>query len=173
MPYKLVESLDVVKAAQRRLRSFLDERQDVGLPPVLSSSDGQPWWLFQETLQVTIESTQGVACVLAVRGGWAPPNQHNTARFPRLMTEFYADPRREDTTLDVRVRDAENKIRRAHLAFDHVLNRVRGGDEWWGVSDDDPGIRVVSSLRMQEIEYFPVPDGDGVTRAQVFYALVL
>lgn len=144
------------------LRRFL-----VGIPEVTATvgSDLQ-WdsWIFRERLYAMVEGSGEVAVVLNTAGAWTSPNAHNTLRTPRLLIEIYADPTR-NSAKQIHERDAGDKALTTFEAIDRYLHNVSGHATMW----DD--LRIVKSTRLDEPELFDVPDGDGLIRAQVFYAV--
>jgi hypothetical protein len=132
-------------------------------------------WLFQERLFTVVEQSQQCAVVLAQRGNWTSPNPGGTIRFPRLLTEIWADPDRVGRS-DVDPLSAKDKILLAHEAIDVHLHNVDSEVLWWptdpitGYRPAD-SVRVIKSSRAGELDFFPVPDGDGMMRATVFYNL--
>ncbi len=132
---------------------------------VVGTTDMGTPMLFQHQLYGTVQSTSKTAAVVGYGGGWAGGNEHNTLRFPRLSLELWVDPLRDN---DGNVKEPGEVYRRmnvAFAAFDKVLHRPQGGIQWWGT------IRTLSSVRSGEPSVYPVPDGDGLLRAQTFYAV--
>ena len=126
--------------------------------------EGSPW-LFQNSLKVNVEGTSGNAAVISYGGGWSGGNEHNTLNFPRLSVELWVDPIRD---ADKNVTDPDESFRRldaVYKVFDRVLHRAQGGTQMWGA------VRTLSSLRQSEPLMYAVPDGDGLLRGQVYYAV--
>jgi hypothetical protein len=150
---------DYVLAARRYLAAQAPVRA------VLGSDALWDTWLFQMKLQATLEGSESVACVLSPGGNWTTPNEHNTARFPRLRVEFFADPTR-DAARNVVTASTWAKLSAAYDAIDPYLHWM-GGEQMWG------DVRVIGSKRLGELDYSPVQDGDGGGYAVVYYGLVL
>lgn len=147
---------DLVQGAARYLKA-----ESTVLAVVGRTEMGTPM-VFQYAPIGPIEGTSMTAAVLGYGGGWAGGNDHNTLRFPRLSLELWVDPYRRDGHMHL----PEERYRRLDVvfqAFDRLLHRVGGGEQWWGT------VRTISSLRAAEPVIFTVPDGDGLLRAQVFY----
>jgi hypothetical protein len=139
---------------------------DTALTDLLGKDDVWDTWIFQDRLYAAIERSGAVAVVLEARGAWTSPNMHNTMRFPRLWVGYYADPSR-DAAGNVTEYDAADKIEAVHALVDRHLHRPQGGEVMWGA------LRVIDAHRMGEPDYFPVKDGDGMTRAEVTYGVTL
>lgn len=167
LPSALIASADLAVAAHRKL---------VTVPGIVSSLGSSSAvgpvgvWLFVQELQAVVEGSGRVAAVLREDGAWARPNQHNTARFPRLSVEIYADSSRDATGAIVR-RDAANRARVVWERFQEVLHRVDGFSEIWGSTQTDPGMRVWGSQLMSLPDVDDVPDWDGGKRLQCHYGL--
>jgi hypothetical protein len=159
-------TLDVALAARRFLAAIPACRAVLGP----SGADTESTvWLFTRSMSVVVEGTSRCAAVLSVAGPWARPNEHNTARFPRLQLEIFADPSRSGGAITTR--DAEARAWAAWDPFDKVLHRPRGFSEMWGAKDSDLGLRVWGSLRTSDPDTFPTPDWDGGQRLLVHYGL--
>lgn len=163
----LSASSDLAVAAHRKLLAVPGVTDALG-----SSGVGSPVgvWLFVRELQVVVEGTGKAAAVLREAGGWARPNLHNTARFPRLSLEIYADSSR-DAAGAVARRDAESRARAAWESFQSVLHRVDAFAEVWGKATGDSGMRVWGSQLMSLPDVYPVDDWDGGVRLQCHYGL--
>lgn len=150
-------------------RGFLTQQPEIY--NVLGSDEIWDIWLFQEKLYVNVEQSQSVACVLKQQGSWTSPNMHNTARFPRLITEFYADPDRDERQNNEFPLSAKDKILRAHVVLDRFLHFARMTEQWWPDIAAPGAMRILNSSRQGELEFVEVPDGDGMMRGQVTYAV--
>jgi hypothetical protein len=154
-----VDTDDLVSGALTFLRT------QPGVLAALSTTDAGTPMLFQHRLFVRLEGTGAIAAVIGRGGGWSSANDYNTARFPRLSLEIWADPIRGGTN---HVRDPGEVWRRieaAFVAFDRVLHRTSGGVQWWGT------VRTISSTRNAEPLTYVVPDGDGMLRTIAYYAV--
>jgi hypothetical protein len=127
---------------------------------------GQPTvGIFQYRTWAPIEGSQKTCVVLSNEGGWATPNLTNTLNFPRLTINIWADPMRDEQNM---VTDPPEVMRRAYRTFkvfDRFLHRPGGEDVMFGT------LRIISSVRLTEPVIYMVPDGDGLVRCQVVYAL--
>jgi hypothetical protein len=126
--------------------------------------DGTPW-LFQQDLWQDLEGTGGTAAVIVVDSGWAAPNTYNTMRFPRLQLDLYADPIRDPARNITQPGETRRRLARLFDVFDQRLHQPAGREQFWG------DIRVIGSIRLGEPSTVAVPEGDGLTRLQVFYAI--
>lgn len=121
--------------------------------------------IFQYRPWATIEGTSTTCAVLTSDGGWAGANLHNTLRFPRLTLNLWCDPIRDSSR---NVIDPGEVMRRAfntYRVFDRYLHRTGGDDVMFG------SLRTVSSTRLTEPSIIVIPDGDGLVRLQVTYAV--
>lgn len=145
-----------------------------GVTDALGSSDGQEFagvWLFVRELQVVVEGSGSAAAVIREEGAWARPNGHNTARFPRLSLEIFADSSRDLSTGRVVRRDAEHRARAVWERFDPIFHRVTGFSEIWGSTATDPGMRVWGSQLMSLPDIYDINDWEGGKRLQCHYGL--
>lgn len=126
---------------------------------VLGTTDAGTPRLFQYELFGVMEGTGSTAAVIGRGGGWDGGNEHNTTRFPRLTLELWADPMRDVT----KPGEVWRRIDAALDAFDRVLHRPQGGEQWWGT------VRTISCVRGSEPLVYPVPDGDGLLRGIAYY----
>jgi hypothetical protein len=150
---------DIVQGAVKYLVALTDIKAVLG-----AETDGTPW-LFQHTLWVTMEQSQGTAAVIQHAGGWAGANEHNTLRFPRLGLEIWADPIRDSGGNVTAPGETQRRIQAAYDAFDKRLHRPAPATQMWGT------VRTVSCVRLGEPTIYLVPDGDGLLRLQGFYAV--
>lgn len=160
-------AIDVVAATRKYLA------QQAAVSATLGSDSVWDLWLFQDKLLTRVESSGKIACVLKQKGSWTAPNTHNTARFPRLITEFYADPDRDSKNNVVTPLSAKDRILTAHEVIDSYLHNVSGKAQWWPSLGAPGACRVFASARQGELDWFDVPDGDGVLQGTVSYALSL
>lgn len=122
-------------------------------------------FLFQRRLWVEMEGTSSTACLVFSDGGWSSANLHNSARFPRLSLEIWADPIRDSQNNVTDPGEVWRRINRAYKTIDRYLHRPQGGDQMWG------SVRTIDSTRMAEPTAYEVPDGDGLLRLLVSYAV--
>lgn len=162
---------DLALAAHRRLSQVAGIRAVLGpLPPGSAAST----WLFTRDLGVVVEGTGLAAAVLSVQSGWARPNAHNTASFPRLVVQIYADSQRGLNSAVVR-QDAPARAWWAHAAFRKVLHRTDAFSEVWGAdplaSPSDPGMRVWGCQELAEPDLEPLQDWPGGVLLRAEYGL--
>jgi hypothetical protein len=157
--------IDLVAAA----RGYLALQPE--LYSVLGSSQDWDIWLFQEKSYVRVESSQQTACVLKQMGSWTSPNSWNHMRFPRLQVEFWADPDRDEKANNAEPLSAKDKILAAHNVIDNFLHFTMLSEQWWPEISATAPMRILNSTRQGELEFAEVPDGDGLMRAIVFYAI--
>lgn len=165
--FTLSASTDLALAARRKLASVPGV---VGALGSFFASGSAEVWLFVRELQVVVEGSGQAAAVLREDGAWARPNPHNTARFPRLSVEIYADCSRDANGAIAR-RDAEARARTVWGQFNSFLHRVDGFSEVWGSTSTDPGMRVWGSQLMSLPDVFDVPDWDGGKRLHGHFGL--
>lgn len=148
-------------------------RELMGRPEIttlVGTSDSFSSWIFRWRLYVDVEGTSQCAIVLREDGGWASPNNHNTARFPRLTVEVYADPPRTPR-LNPAMATAPDRAKAVFDVLDRVFHIPQGGQISWG--DNQERLRIVSSLRLTEPQISTVSDGDGLARLSTAYAVTL
>lgn len=111
-----------------------------------------------------METSTRTAVVVSHDGGWAAPNLHNTLRFPRVLLNVWADPKRDGqaNNIDPLV---QRRATNVFETFDRYLHRPAGDALWWGT------VRVVTTERLTEPVVLEVPDGDGLIRMQAYYAI--
>lgn len=153
---------DVVQGVCKWLATFDDVTSLLG-----SASDGSPY-IFQDTLHAVMEGTQHAAIVLSTMGGWAAPNNYNTAEFPRLLLDLWVDPIRDSSNNYIELAETRRRARQIYIALNWHLHRPQVGDPvYWGT------VRTIGCTRLGEVVIASVPDGDGLIRAQVFYGVIL
>lgn len=121
--------------------------------------------IFQYQPWAKLEGTCSTCAVITNDGGWVAANPHNTLRFPRITLNIWADPLRDNVN---NVVDPGEVMRRAfatYRVFDKYLHRTAGAEVMWGQ------LRVLASVRLVEPTIYVVPDGDGLVRCQVLYAI--
>lgn len=151
---------DIVQGAIK----FLQAQPDV--LAVLGSYPGTTVpYLFQRKLWVDVEGTSSTACLLFSEGGWTGSNLYNTMRFPRLSMEIWADPLRDGQNNVTDPGEVWRRANRAYQVIDQHLHRPQGGRQWWG------SLRTIDCVRMAEPTVYEVPDGDGLIRLLVSYAV--
>jgi hypothetical protein len=166
--FSLTAATDLATAAQRKLVSVPSVVELLGssVPPEPAGV-----WLFVRELQTSqVEGSGKAAVVVREEGGWTRPNQHNTARFPRLSVEIFADCSRDPLGNIIR-RDAEARARAVWERFQQVLHRVDAFSEVWGSTPYDPGVRVWGSQLQSFPDAFGIADWEGGIRLQSYYGL--
>lgn len=121
--------------------------------------------IFGHQLPALIEGTSSTCLLLMNEGGWTTGNMENTLRFPRLTVNIWADPLRDNGR---NASDPGEVMRRAFAVYkvvDKFLHRVAGPEVFFGT------LRVITSVRATEPIIYMVPDGDGLVRCVINYAL--
>lgn len=149
---------DIAGAATKYLLTKPD------LIAVVGMSDGKPW-ITRHALWKNFEGSQSTAIVVTSEGGWAGPNTHNTLRFPRLTVSVWGDPLRDQGNNFTGLGEVRARVNAVYEILDRYLHRPQGTSEVWST------IRTVSCIRLTEPDTFAVPNGDGVVRLQVHYAV--
>lgn len=157
-------ALDLVTATRRELAAHSS------VTALLGSDARFSTWIFRWRPYVSIEGTGEASIVVSSRAGWSTANRHNTAKFPRLQIEIYADLARNND-LNPAGRTAEDLARQVFEAVDKVLHRVDSNNIQWGNTDGK--LRIHSSVRSQEPTVEDVPNGDGLVRSLVFYDVAI
>lgn len=165
--FALTAATDLAVAAHRMLSAVPGVIGALGSNPAATPGDV---WLFVRELNAQVEGSGKAAAVLREEGSWTRPNPHNTARFPRLSLEIYADSTRDQGQAVIR-NDAEARARAVWEQFQAVLHRVDGFAEVWGAAPGDPGMRVWGSQLMSLPDVYPVQDWQGGVRLQCHYGL--
>lgn len=158
-------ALDLVTAVRRQLAL------ETSVTSLLGSDSTYSTWIFRWRPYVSVEGTESAAVVLAQRGGWTAPNQHNTMEFPRLQVEIFVDPPRDGAGHPQHATAAEEGAYTIWRALDAVLHRPQGGAIEWG--DHNGKLRVLGSHRLGELDVVDVPEGDGMVRGLVSYGVNL
>lgn len=120
--------------------------------------------IFGYRLWTRMEGSESTAVVIAHDGGWAAPNLYNTMRFPRLLLNVWADPRRDEQRNNVDPL-VQQRVNGCFEVFDKALHRTAGAEVYWG------SLRVLSCVRLTEPIIVDVSDGDGLVRLQAYYAV--
>lgn len=170
VPLVWTAATDVALAARRHLVSLPGVREVLGP----ASSTVETSWIFVRDLATIVEGTGLAAVVLSAAGGWARPNSHNSAQFPRLVVEVYADSSRE-ANLEVTRPDAESRARYVWAVLERELHRTYAFVEVWGAVPDasppDPGLRVWGSQALHVPEVFSVSEWASGARLYATYGL--
>src|SRR5690606_35499722 len=113
--------------------------------------------------------------VIFTDGGWGANNQ-NTARFPRLFVDIWANPTRNPDK-SVQMKDADLKIESVYLAIDKYLHLVdtslpNGLSVMWGTATEisnRTGVRIINSSRQGEPVLSPAFGDEGALMGRVEY----
>jgi len=159
------------------------------LTSILGYGEGWGTWIFQDEVQATLENSSlrrvpnsmeyipGTAVVISHAGAWASSNRHNSAEFPRLRIEIWADPDRlPDGSVDIQ--NAQDKIIEVFKKVDYLLHltgrrvvkdvigNVTYDSHRWGNMD------IISCERLDgSLEFSRVTDGNGLRSATVHYGV--
>lgn len=151
---------DLVQGVCVWLAGFTDVTDQLG-----AADDGSPW-LFQQLLHAVVEGSQQSAVVFSgPHGGWAAPNDYNTLEFPRLLLDLWVDPIRDPQHDYIELAETYRRARRVYAVLNSHLHRPSHETVYWGT------VRTVGCSRLGEPVLAPVPDGDGLIRLQVYYAV--
>lgn len=157
-----VDTDDLAQGVCIWLASFSDVLAELG-----AADDASPW-LFQQKLHAVVEGSQSAAAVLSsFHGGWAAPNLHNTAEFPRLLLDLWVDPVRDLEHDYIELAETFRRARQVYAVLNRHLHRSTAEVVWWGT------VRILGSTRLGEPVAAEVPDGDGMIRLQVYYAVMM
>lgn len=164
---------DLASSAVQLLRAYLPFQALVTSGLIGTDAVYPQGWVFQRTRNSPssyriVEGTGKCAVVLSSRGTWTAPNMHNTAKFPALQVEIFADCTR-DSSAAIIAEDADRKCSQVYGVLDSLFHDV--GSET--ISSPWPlGFVVASCLRSSELTISDVPEGDGSVRGIVYYAVV-
>lgn len=162
---------DVPSSAVQLLRAY-GPFQDLVAGGLIGFDSTYPQgWVFQRTRNspssYRIVEGSGKSCVvLSARGTWTAPNIHNTAKFPNLQVEIFADSSR-DANGNITMEDADRKCYQIYSVIDKLFHDVGSRNTW------PLGIAIASCLRQSDIVIDDVPEGDGSVRGTFHYAVVL
>lgn len=164
---QLSASTDLAVAAHRRLSAVSGIAAALSSPASFTPAGV---WLFVRELQTVVEGSGAAAAVLREEGSWTRPNSHNTARFPRLYVDIYADCSR-DSNQTITKKDAEPRARAVWEYFQTVLHRTDAFAEIWGATSSDSGLRVWGSQLQALPDIYPVSDWEGGVHLSARYGL--
>lgn len=134
-------------------------------------------WIFVDSPNAMVENTQSCLVVISQNGSWANANDHNTARFPQLIVDVWADPTRNSDG-SVKKPDAKNKVVRVFDQIDkylHLVNKSNpdGSSIVWGTASEianKTGVRISDSVRASgDIEFSPTFDNKGGWMGRMYY----
>lgn len=163
---------DLSSSAVQRIRASANVQALVTAGLIGTDAVYPQGWIFQRTHNAPtsyriVEGTGKACIVVSDRSSWAGPNQHNTARFPALLVEVFADCSR-NTKGAVAADDADRRCKQVFNSVDPLFHDAANRDHEWPL-----GIRVISSLRWAELSIDDVPDGDGSVRGTAIYSVAL
>lgn len=164
---------DVASGAYTYLASLSDVLALVGSFPADDPDNGGLPWIFTRNVYTRLEAasivkgTQAVALVCCYMGMAASPNVSSTVRRVRLEVDIWVDPLRDSRGNVTNPSETESRGLNVYNTVDFHLHRVPTADntQLWG------DLVTVSSTRMTEPVWTPVPDGDGLIRGACFYAV--
>lgn len=163
---------DLASSAVQRIRADAGFQQLVTVGMVGKDTVYSQGWAFQRTQRSPasyriVEGTGKACVVLSDRTSWAGPNPHNTARFPALLVEVFADCSRNAQGAVI-ADDADRRCKQVWDRVDKVFHDPSNEVHVWPL-----GIRVISCVRWSELSIDDVPDGDGSVRGTAYYAVTL
>lgn len=153
-------------------------------------SDG---WVFDDKPYITIEKYSHQALlVITDANGWQEPNDHNTARFPKINVDIWASPTR-NADKSVVTHDADRLIEDVFDAIYPYLHTIQpsvpgnasldptrsylgrpGFPRFWGTAEEieaRTGVLVISSKLLGEPSFFDVEDGNGARMGRYTFGL--
>lgn len=152
------------------LAVYREVLRHTSITTLLGTSTTWTTWLWRWKPYVELKNSGACAIVISIRSGLSA-NAHNTARFPRIQFEVFADV---DRTLGKPTgRFAEEKCLHVCEEVDKVFHVPQGGVILWGDGSAGGSMRIAGSLREVDPEPADVPDGDGLVRALAMYQVSL
>ncbi len=161
--------------------------QDTAVTALLGRSTKWDTWIFADQPFVKLENTQRVLIVITEQGQWQAPNPHNTARFPRMVVDIWADPTRNEDH-SVQKYDADDKIEAVQKVIDrhfHTVNLdvdsqdpaylgVKGMPRIWGNAEEieeRTGLVVTGSQRLDGPDLSDISNGNGGRMGRLVYGV--
>lgn len=138
--------MEIETAARRHLLGFADVTAYVQKK------------VFKHSLLERVDGTSGRAIVVRRSNGWGQPDPVQTAEFPILVVDFWADPDRDADGQKVED-NAIDKAYAVYRAVDPLLHAVR--DQWWGAGGTNPGLWIVNCARYAEPFHQTIDDVHG------------
>ncbi len=171
MPQSTPETRDdIISGAWDYLSTKTDLIEYLGEIPNDDPQEPTAPFLFQYEPTGRIEGSSSCGIVLSYGGTWNSPNTTNSARFPRLVVELYADIIRDSSgALDSSVDSGE-----VYRRFNELFRRV---DRHLQRNSTDG--RLFGSLltsicqRLNDPVPSPYPGGDGMLYGAAFYGIML
>ena len=144
---------------------------------MLARSTKWDTWIFDENpVGSKIENTSKCLIVVTEGEAWSGANDHNTAWFPTLNVDVWADPTRNENG-SIKLYDAKTKIERIARVVDRHLNRKHPWEKGipliWGTAEEisaKTGVVVATCLRASgNIVYSPIRDTEGAWMGRITY----
>lgn len=163
---------DIVRGCVKYLLALPDVTNAVG-------SDANGPFIFEGTCGVRMQgqsvNTPGNAVTSLVvyrAGNWSSPNPGMTGEFPKLGFEIWADPPRQNPSLEVpagevtRPQDARIAAEYLYSILDYHMNRTARGLVMFG------SMYTWDSTRLSGVSYLPtLPSDDHVIMGSCFYGI--
>jgi hypothetical protein len=130
-------------------------------------------FLYEYEIQYTMEGTQSNAVVIRYGGGWGSPGQSKNLKYPKILLDFWCDPIRNDNHEVIDKYEVKRRIQYICDQFDKYMHRpvpISPSTDlivYWG------SIRTLDSIRLGELFYGEVPDGDGMVVGQIGYSVLV
>jgi hypothetical protein len=147
----------------------------LGIPDITSlvGSDFNGAWVFEGapgvrmTKASTLTPGSPITCIVVFNAGtWGAPNPGQTADFPKIGIEIWADPPRDEEGQVTRPQDARVAADWLYKVVDYYMNRTARGVVMFG------DVYTWDSNRLGSIAYLPtVPADDHTIMGTVYYAL--
>jgi hypothetical protein len=183
--------VDIAMAARNMLLQAPKIKQLVADNLIGNSTEYPLGWIFHKVPRVHIEKKNHTSLIIVTRGDeWTDPNSHNTALFPTLYVDVWADPTRNPDG-SLKRDDADEVIDAVGAAVAHYMHTpnqdvpsmtfdpeaafqgLPGMPRYWGTASqiaDKTGVPIISSLaRTRMPEYFDVEGGDGARMGRFIY----
>lgn len=116
---------------------------------------------------VLVEGSGKAGILISARSPWTTPNRHNTARFPRLQVEIFADCSR-NAMGQVTVKDAVRRCEYIFNMIDPVFHDPGNTSHIWPLD-----FYVVSCIRGQDLSIMNIPDADYAVVGTAYYNVEL
>lgn len=150
---------DTVQGVYKYLLGFNE------ITSLLGTSDSGTPFLYNGGIYHTMAGTQSVAVVVKDGTSWASPNTSNTAEFPRIQIEVWADPPRDEEGQVTQPTEARTRAYavyeqingRLHLPFSRIIN--------FG------SVIAFGSIRLGQPSWIQSPENDHVGKLTVFYGV--
>jgi len=157
-------------------RNLLAQQPD--LTALLAKSPSWDTWIAaEEPVGMAIENTSKCMIVISEGDPWTIPNDYNTASFPTLLVDIWADPTRNQDNKSVRIQDAKDKILAISNQVKRHMHRVDSGSEaggiiFWGTASQiasRTGVPIFSSKLARGPRFEPVQDSTGSWMGRYVY----